>query len=177
MSLREEQLARYVSRLRNSSSQDKRHDGWIELNNIPTGAADAEGSRDKDGVGALGSSIQPRQGEDGCLEGGPLLPGGVFVSRGTLLQRCHTQDSNLTDVNGAAVKVQVQLLQQVLGSTIPRQVFEHCYRLGVPEGPDVARALEKRRIQNSLRRVKEHLEVGGHSEPPVAAGANLAAVA
>ncbi|OEH75589.1 hypothetical protein cyc_05309 [Cyclospora cayetanensis] len=152
---RADQLSQYISQLKSCSITGKRHDGWIDLDAMPVPTAEASGYIKKENKR---ESLQAASKHNNGDSDAPVLPGGIFVSRGTLLQRCHTQESNLLDVNGAGVRVQVQLLQQVLSSTIPRQVFEHCYRLGVPEAPDVARALEKKRIQNALRRVKEHLE-------------------
>ncbi|KEP61893.1 UNVERIFIED_CONTAM: hypothetical protein HHA_238170 [Hammondia hammondi] len=82
----------------------------------------------------------------------------VYVSRHTLSQACPTELSMLCDRKGDRVRIQAQLLEQIVAGSVPRQVFEHFYGQGVPVEASVSRFLEKRRMQNTTRRVKEHLE-------------------
>ena len=101
----------------------------------------------------------PSRGPPGGPPGAPLLPGAVFVSRATLLQRCRVEETNVRDIEGRTVMVQQQLWQQMLQSAAERQVLQHCCCVGAPQTAEFVRGTEKRRIQNALRRIKEHLEV------------------
>ncbi|KAL8427021.1 hypothetical protein ACSSS7_007919 [Eimeria intestinalis] len=180
---REQQLDAFLARLQVSPGGDRRVDGWIGWE-TPRSHLDLNPSMPRDTKQQQPQQQkqqQHQQQEEDEVRG--CLARCLFVSRGTLLQRCDTQDSSLIDLHGSAVRVQVQLLQQVLGSTIPRQVFEQCFKRGVPQSPDAVRAFEKRRLQNCLRRTKEHIEQRlqllqqQQAAAAIAAGAAVAVIA
>ncbi|PFH32946.1 hypothetical protein BESB_081450 [Besnoitia besnoiti] len=134
-----------------SFSPDQDFSGWVSLPRLsspptPSSASASSPSLSLTSSSASSSASSFFRGEE------------VYVSRHTLTRSSVAQPSTLTDARGDRVCIQAQLLEQVLAGAQPRQVFEYFFGHGVPIDASVSRFLEKRRLQNTLRRVKEHLE-------------------
>ncbi|PHJ22769.1 hypothetical protein CSUI_003383 [Cystoisospora suis] len=83
----------------------------------------------------------------------------VYMSRQTLTQGREIKlAGSIQDSQDQVVPIHSQLMDQIIAGSAPRHVFEHFYSQGVPTDSSVARLLEKRRMQNTTRRLKENLE-------------------
>ncbi|CBZ51762.1 conserved hypothetical protein [Neospora caninum Liverpool] len=170
--LREVQVAGICSQLAQKATNarvspaaiDQDYAGWLRLPSFSSSlASSVRGEQGEKTEGACKGKERLSVSRAGSSESAakrslPSMEEEVYVSRHTLTQSCATQLSMLRDQTGQRVNIQAQLMEQIVAGAMPRQVFEHFFGQGVPVEASVSRFLEKRRMQNTTRRVKEHLE-------------------